>query len=82
MAVWGRRKQGITLKGKRIQDKLNKSEFQVQIIDMPYRDVRTQGKLQSRFSYQSNKKEQMNQHEFSVYLLTRFGVVCPIRDFC
>ncbi len=52
------------------------------VIDMPYRDVRTQGKLQSCFSYQSNKKEQMNQHEFSVYLSTRFGVVCPIRDFC
>ena len=49
---------------------------------MPCRGVQTQGKLQSRFSYQSNKKEQMNQHELSVYLLTRFGVVSPIRDFC
>ena len=50
--------------------------------DKPYRDVRTQGKLQSRLLYQSNKKEQMNQHELSVYLLIRFGVVCPFRDFC
>jgi hypothetical protein len=70
------------LEGKRIQDNLYKSEFQAHIIDMPYRDVRIRGKLQSRFSYQSNKEEQMNKHELSVYLLTRFGVVCPIQDFC
>ena len=49
---------------------------------MPYRDVRTQGKLQFRFSYQSNKKEQMNQYELSVYPLIRFEAVCPFRDFC
>ena len=64
-----------------IQNNLNKTKFTAHIIDMPYRDVQTQGKLQFRFSYQSNKKEQMNQHELSVYLLTRFGVVCPIQDF-
>lgn len=65
-----------------IQNNLTtKTKLQAHIIDMLYCDVRTEGKSQSRFSCQSNKKEQMNQHELSFYLLTRFGGACPVRDF-